>query len=72
MDNYTMRSKRKKPGTEGLRDTTYEYFRSNNKRSAQKHIKKNLETDAQKVANGSHKWIKEGKTTKLVRIQNPV
>lgn len=48
---------------------SHEAFRRNMKKAAEKSKKKCLLTDAEKVKNGTHKWVREGKTARLVQIE---
>lgn len=47
---------------------TAEYFKKENKRIADKCKQKCVLTDAEKVKNGTHKWVREGKKITLKKI----
>ncbi|WP_439132407.1 hypothetical protein [Polaribacter sp.] len=51
-----------------LNKVSAEHFRSENKRIAKECKQKCVLTDAEKVKNGTHKWVREGKKITLKKI----
>ena len=45
-----------------------EYFISKNREKATKHIENCNKTDAEKIIAGTHKWHREGKTIRLIKL----
>ena len=45
-----------------------DYFKRENKRIANKSKQKCVLTDAEKVKNGTHKWVREGKKISLKAV----
>lgn len=73
MDNFSSKEINKpgKDSKQGLRDVSFEHFRKENKKLAEKAVKKCEKTDQQKVRDGTHKWVREGKVVRLVKIDKP-
>lgn len=69
MDNFssTELNKPGKKGEMGLRDVSFDHFRKENKKFAEKAVKKCEKSDQQKVRDGTHKWVRDGKTVRLVK-----
>ena len=64
------RNGNKPPKDAILNVVSAEHFKRNNQRIAGKSKKECEQTDAEKVRNKTHKWVRDGKAIKLVKI-NP-
>lgn len=55
-------------GKKEKQSVSAEHFKRMNKKIGSASIEKCILTDAEKIKNGTHKWVREGKTARLVKI----
>jgi hypothetical protein len=61
----------KPPKDNVLSQVSAEHFKRSNKKIANKSKAICEQSDIEKVRNGTHKWLREGRTTRLIKIETP-